>query len=564
MCSRAGGRWAGALLVLSLLALPGAADAEGAVAEGQILRIEGPEVYVDLGRRRGGVPGREVSLFRVLRVPDPKTGDTLEDRFFVASGTIAEAGEQLARLEVEPSVATLLSLGDRVTLGPRPPAPAPAPAEALPLVAVATPAVPLGAPVTEAPPRLECPPPPPERPSLGPDGQAFRRAFAAAAEGDLTRRELAWQAFLREHPDSDLAGPAQRELESLKVLRGQLSEVRHRIEAPAGETLARAAPVATEGEPVPVSLTVDRPEKVSGALLHYRATGEEELKLARMHPIGASTYVAEIPASEVRTPSMDWQVSLQLEGDEVDTAVGERGSTRLAVHKAPIAPDRSGRSSVRLAYEYVDFYRFENADRYSHFTADFLYRIRARAGSGEGALVFHSIRAGYGGYHGRGGDTQAIEAADGDPTTDFEDVTEVVGFNFGYTELEFHFSPYVGMIARGLVGIDRGGMAGGGQFRLRLGREEGTNLQLGALSIGGLGETYLLQLSWDTVPRMPMSGRVEVTTHPVVESDIGVRLIYEARYEFTPWFELGGQVGYGLRNINHGGLSAGVSTVFNW
>jgi hypothetical protein len=90
-------------------------------------------------------------------------------------------------------------------------------------------------------------------------------------------------------------------------------------------------------------------------------------------------------------------------------------------------------------------------------------------------------------------------------------------------------------------------------------------MELGAAHIGPIGETYMIQLSWDTVDKIPMSGGVHVTNHPgVATDDYGVRLVYEARYALTDWVELGGKVGYNLRNINHSGPSIGMSGVFSW
>jgi hypothetical protein len=90
-------------------------------------------------------------------------------------------------------------------------------------------------------------------------------------------------------------------------------------------------------------------------------------------------------------------------------------------------------------------------------------------------------------------------------------------------------------------------------------------MEFGAAKIGNIGNTYMMQFAWDTVEKIPMSGGVHVTNHPGVSADdYGVRLVYEARYAFTDWIELGGRVGYNLRNINHSGFSYGLSGVFSW
>ena len=108
-------------------------------------------------------------------------------------------------------------------------------------------------------------------------------------------------------------------------------------------------------------------------------------------------------------------------------------------------------------------------------------------------------------------------------------------------------------------------MAAGMEGRIRLGPEAGTNLEAGAANIGNIGQSYLLRLSWDSVPKVPMAAGVHVTNQPgLSQDDYGVRLTYEARYAVTDWLEMGAQTGWQLRNINHAGPSIGSTAVFSW
>jgi hypothetical protein len=83
--------------------------------------------------------------------------------------------------------------------------------------------------------------------------------------------------------------------------------------------------------------------------------------------------------------------------------------------------------------------------------------------------------------------------------------------------------------------------------------------------VGQIGQAYTLDLSWDTVERLPMRAGVEVTNQPgVSQEDYGVRLLTELRYEVTDAVQVGGRLGYQLRNIEHAGPSFGGVLVFGW
>jgi hypothetical protein len=68
-----------------------------------------------------------------------------------------------------------------------------------------------------------------------------------------------------------------------------------------------------------------------------------------------------------------------------------------------------------------------------------------------------------------------------------------------------------------------------------------------------------------------MAAAVELTDLPGLArqdgstiDDYGVRLITDARYAFSERLQLGGRVGYQLRNIDHAGFSGGVQAVLSW
>jgi hypothetical protein len=242
-------------------------------------------------------------------------------------------------------------------------------------------------------------------------------------------------------------------------------------------------------------------------------------------------------------------------GDTYQVSGTQKIPVKVAVATPPgqIKVDRRNRSKVSLLYEYVNFTTGEarelgpKEDNFQRFEADFLYRIMT---------ILYSIRVGCGVYTGKGGKIDSNQ-----PTT--------VGFNYGYTELEFRFHEYFSVMGRVILGLNRprgqeaAGLAGGFEGKIRIGKEMGTNLVMGGAILEDIGSLGLIELTWDVVKYFPMTGRVEVTTQPVQE-DIGVRIMYQVGLSALDWFHPTFNVGVALRRIDHYGVSLGVGTVFQW
>ena len=117
--------------------------------------------------------------------------------------------------------------------------------------------------------------------------------------------------------------------------------------------------------------------------------------------------------------------------------------------------------------------------------------------------------------------------------------------------------------ARGLAGQSRAGAGGGAELKLRIGSELGTNLVIGGAIISDFGALAQLKLEWNVIRSWPMSVTVVATNQPV-QTDLGVRLIYQVGWRFKHWFAPIARIGYDVRNINHGGLSLGLGVVMGW
>ncbi|MSP59492.1 MAG: hypothetical protein EXR72_03960 [Myxococcales bacterium] len=235
-----------------------------------------------------------------------------------------------------------------------------------------------------------------------------------------------------------------------------------------------------------------------------------------------------------------------------------------ALAGGPVSPG-PGHSAVRGYFEFVDFNRFRGNDYYLLTESDFMYRI---------GPWLYSVRTGFGILTGRGGKVADLDPTDNAPVCphakDTEDKTcgHEVGFNYGYIEGEFHFGRLVGASTRLLAGHTVQGQGVGLELRLRVGSETGTNLVAGMSVFSNIGMLGLLQLEWDVIKGWPMSASVMVTNQPAgggpTGGDIGVRLVYQVGYRAKSWLQPTLRIGYGARNIDHGGMSVGLGLVMGW
>ena len=535
-----------------LTLLLGVARAEERAA---ILRVDGPEVYAALGAADGIRNGDTVMVYRMVTVLDPASGRTLTDHFYVGRGVVGAAGDTLTRILVPAELAVRLRPGDVVGVGasgqPAPSVAAPPPRE-VDQVPVPRPPAPPSAVAVQTEVRY----------ALSAEAEAFQRAFSMAASADRgAERVQIWRAWLTQWEGSAMADAVRDELASLRRS-PEGGSAGPRSPPPLVAKVEATAPArAPEQESVPVVLSVHNPEAVRSATLFYRLQGEETYRHQPFVPQGDTTLMAAIPNKAVLPPGMQWFAEVRDSRDTVATVGGSPGAPgQINISDQPDPIEIHNRSQATVLFEYVDFYAGSGADYYVHGAADFLYRVNKGP--------FYSMRLGAGSYRGQGGNTAELDRLGKEQAST---ATQPIGYNFGYSELEFRFGPVFAVMGRGLIGVDDDGMAGGVEGRIRLGREEGTSLDAGAARIGQIGVRYGLHLRWNTVDRLPMGAAVEMTDFPGVSrdngtalEDYGVRLIYDAEYAFTDSFALGGRLGWALRNVDHAGPSAGLQAVFSW
>jgi hypothetical protein len=556
------------LLFVALLAaaVPRPPDPAGAL----VLRIDGRDAYFDLGREAGGSPGVRVLFFRTVSVLDPRTGATVKDRFLVTEAEIAEAGEVLSRARLDPEVSAHVRVGDRVELlHPKEVPP--------PLVRDVSPPEPARKPAREARPGkpakedqatalkpardLEQGAPPAQ---AGPaeltpeqkEADEFRDAFVRAQQLSAPVRIAFWTRWVKEHAGGPLSTAISLELDMLKLADAPRAVAQSGPPAPPLPRLdvpEIAAPAtAFDGDPVEVVLTYPGapPE---AATLNWRPRGFPLYETLRFTPDGQHALRASLPVGATPPPGVEWWAGVIDNGAERPIAGSGPDPRTVTIATAPglDIPTRKDRSRGTLWIYYADWNRFKGNDWYIDVEGEMLYRVLSG---------LHSIRMGFGLYQGQG---QSLQSAINDEKNKVPYQSTAFGYHYGYTELEFHPGEMFGVMGKLLTGVDRSGFGAGFEGRIRIGREDGTNLVLGSGFTKGIGNKNDLTLSWDRVQGFPMSASVIVTNEPVM-ADYGVRFLYQVGRSVTDFCDLSLRLSYQLRDINHNGFGAGLSASFHW
>jgi hypothetical protein len=517
------------LLLLLLLAAPALA----ATRPAYVLRIEGADAFVDLGRADAAEPGERLRVYRVVEARHPTTGKVIRDRFLLGEVEVLEAGETLSRIAAPDELLARLEVGDEVE--------------------PVNPLVPRERPTTPAPGSPQQPPVA-STPSAGGPSDAERTALRTAWNSVLklppAERARVWEQFLNAWPQSDLSGPIRAEISLLRAAPPESATAKG---GPARSVVSpvlkvNAPFVALTDEPIVLSLTSLAGPMPRAAMVHWRERGSPTFRTVHMTAEPTGHFRATLPEGAAVEPGLEYYVEAVDPQGATLAAAGEAKKPQHITIRRPPRDQRveyRARSRVRLSNEYVDFNRFKGNDAYNLFEADFLYRV---------FTTVHAVRVGFGNYRGIGTPREQLDSGlPGQP----------VGFTYGFSELELRLHPSLALLLKGSAGVNRDGLKGGFDLGLRIGSETGTSLLIRGATIANIGQRGSLALAWDAVKGWPMSAEVVVTNEPIGE-DLGVRLIYTVGRSVTPWLDLTGRVSYQLRDINHSGLGFGLGTTFHW
>lgn len=345
---------------------------------------------------------------------------------------------------------------------------------------------------------------------------------------------------------------------------------------------APAAPIPLEVRHVPVAQVAVGQELVLEAdvtpasqlgelTVHHRLAGETEFRQTAFGRNTEGRYAAIILLPADRYTPVEYYLtardaqgaqSSRFASAELPHSVLIQVPDKLLERQAVLELHGGKRSRVAVSAEYVDFGSsragtVRYVDRYYRLETDYLYRLLTDVGG----LRVDGIRIGVGHLRARVPPIRPPVPPNW-PPLEGPPPTLRTGLDYGFSELDVALSPLFGIAGRLVLGGNAEGFAAGMGGRLRIGRPRGSRVELEAETISGLGSSGTVRLGWDTVPRIPMSAAVQVTSFPSGPS--GVRLLYRADLEVSEAFILGAMVGYQARISISGGPTLGLATSYAW
>ncbi|MDX2091044.1 MAG: hypothetical protein SFX73_24505 [Kofleriaceae bacterium] len=517
-----------------LLAGASLVHAEDEIVVGTVVKIEEQEIYVSAGALKGIVDGAALRVKRPIQLRHPVTRAMVDDWIPIGAVTVTQVGGALSRAVVGGLVGQI-KVGDIVEI----------------LVDRA-----------DAPPAVPVPEPTPQGPSAPPPDPVTSEVlmvFASQTGKPVEARIAGWEEYLSSRPTSRYAEGIRTDLDVLRGLRDQLRAT----SAPTGSesvTSVRHIPRtrAASREEIPLVFVLDDPRAVASGFLHYRARGARTYRrvlLQREHEVYLR---GSIPADAVAQPGIDYFLEVSSPAGAAGLAVGSPTEPiAVEVAKPTVADElgpRPGQSSVKLAFDYLDFATFDtragdHTDRMVTANVDFTYRL---------ASVVRSIGVGYGVFVGRGGSANQVwDLANPIPTS---------GFHYGYADLELGGTQGGVELSFGgklIAGVGKDGFGMGGEGRMRIGRREGTNLAFAARTIDQVGTLSDIRFGANPASHLLLGISVGATTQPT-EDDVGVKLGTELEWIGFSNVSIILRASWQGRNASHGGVGGGGGLGVYW
>jgi hypothetical protein len=586
--------WAGAA-ALGALALSQAARAEGgqsadpaararttgattsAEVTGTVLGIDETDIVIDLGASKGATDGHVVEIWRPFKLRHPVTGQLLTDRFRIGSLRLVQVQKTLTLARPEGALARAAAPGDVVVMARPVPSPgnpygeepttirgddgavrasagkaARAPEAATPSGSSSTSRRPEAVGANTEPVEAE--------------GRELCALFDGLKGQPIEVRIARYEQYLHAHPRGTYARVLGEEAAALRQLANASATSQPSPEARATEAIFAPPSSALAGEPLTIGVELPR-GAWPGAVLHVRHAGEVAFQPIPMRAAGARYFRAVIAPEQMKAPEVQYFVeSVDAKGVAFAVVGTPAAPLRLEVHDGPrpFAPSRP-LAMASIFTDYADYNRLRGND--------YAWQTEGQFGLRYADKGVRAVRTGFGVYRGVGGSVEELDALGMKPRK--------VGLTYGYLEGEFATSRTVGFIGRLALGLNDDGVNAGGQFFVRLGPDQMTNLLLGGEVLGGVGTRGIAELQWNTLPRVPIVFRTEVTNQPAGATpkvaagmetpdtstrggDIGARAVVQVGYRLVPELTLAARASYEGRTIQHAGPGAGAGVMYTW
>jgi hypothetical protein len=522
------------------------ARAEPSEIAGTVLSIDDEDIVVDLGASKGGTDGAVVELWRPFKLRHPVTGKFLVDRFRIGALKLVQVQRTLAFARPEGDLARNPEAGDVAILRVEPQASTVAGAKTAPTSPTSPTTV-----ETSAGEASHVDAGDPEARELSAIFDSLKGQLPAA-------RIVKYERYAGTHPKSRYARVLYEEAAYLRRL-----FVEHEGERLAPRAATRRPESALSSRGLDVGVEVPQ---AAGAVLHVRHAGEMAYRSFPMRGAGPGYFRASVPSDEMKAPEIDYFVeSVNVAGVASPVVGSAEAPDRIDVHDAPRPePPAKTDALVALFTDYADYNRLKRND-YAWQTEGY-FGLRYRD------VGVRAVRSGFGVYRGVGGSLDELDKVGLEGRK--------VGLTYGYLEGEYGITTFTGLIGRLALGLTDDGVSGGGQFFVRLGNDRLTNILLGGEVLGGIGLKGIAELQWNTIARVPIVIRTEVTNQPagtgpreslgvtsatsLTRGDVGARAMVQVGYRIVPSLTLAARGSYEGRTIQHAGPGAGLGVTYTW
>jgi hypothetical protein len=534
---------------------------------GTVLSIDEEDIVLDLGSQKGATEGAVIELWRPFKLRHPVTGRTLTDRFRIGSLRLMQVQRTLALARPEGSLARVPAPGDVAILAHAPVR------QTTPTSSAVTPSSPgvsrssVKTPTAGAASGSAAATSPVFGSSggerLDAEGRELCALFESLQGEPIAKRVHRYEQYLQTHPNGTYSRVLWEEATALRRLWAG-SPAGPSQDAP-GSGVAVFAPPSSARAHEPITIGVEIPD-VAGAVLHVRHAGEVAYRTQPMKTAGARYYRATVAAEEMKAPEVEYFIESVDAKGAAAPAVGTASapqSVEVQEGPHPEPPPRPA-ASATIYTDYADYNRLRGND--------YAWQTEGNFGLRYADTGVRAVRSGFGVYRGAGGSVYELDTLGLAPRR--------VGLTYGYLEGEFAPRRTVGLVGRLAFGLTADGVNGGGQFFLRLGNDRLTNILLGGEVLGGIGTRGIAELQWNTLPRVPIVLRTEVTNQPAGtkpstdtpsdsataegKGDIGARAMVQVGYRIVPELTLALRASYEGRTIQHAGPGAGAGVTYSW
>lgn len=325
--------------------------------------------------------------------------------------------------------------------------------------------------------------------------------------------------------------------------------------------------VAIAHKPLIIRASIDNPQLVKQALLVYRIGADPTLHQVEFRRGSDGPYVAIVPASDVRWPSLAYTIEIERLDGKRQTVFASRSNMHrvevpedlMDVRERALSQRLDNRRSVFSAgAEYVSFGQSDatvtdpnTGIMTTQPVSDYYYRI-------EGSYTYRplrvvtefSLRAGVV----RGVSPVAIDTAANKGKSLAE--RSKVGLNYGAPTVMFRLADNWHLEGEFLTSVTEVGFSVGGGGALIIGDPYGSRLKLGVESIQVFGTRFYSELAIRASDRIILTPIIEVSNMPHADK-YGVRLIGQISVNLGHGFSVAARGGYQARKSTSGGPSGG-------